>query len=478
MAVKDVNRQPRAHARGGFRSRSRGSLREPSPIRAQPEGRARIRGRRAPKARGWGHLNKTYDNFLRVSSWNVDGAGAVSLTYDGDSFVTAAGGMAVTRGNTGLLKSTTLGAVTDAFSYSAYGEVTGHTVTGSATSYVATYTRDAAGRIDTKTETVGGVSHSERYTYDAAGRLWQVFVDGASTPYREWMYDANGNRADGTYDAQDRQLTHEGFSYAYGPNGELAKKTDDVTLAETFYSYDAQGNLRSVTRPSPLAGIEYVIDGQNRRIGKKVGGALVQGFLYDGARIVAELDGNGAVVSRFVYATGEHSPDLMFKGGATYRFVKDHLGSPRLLVDAATGAVAQRMDFDEWGVVTNDTSPGFQPFGFAGGLWDVDTGMVRFGARDYDPAAGRWTSKDANHFAGGLNLYAYTENNPANQIDPSGSVPIPSGPQGCIAAAIAFYWSCVFSTGDHEGCLQKAVALIELCYRKIPPKDPMPQCKN
>ena len=34
------------------------------------------------------------------------------------------------------------------------------------------------------------------------------------------------------------------------------------------------------------------------------------------------------------------------------------------------------------GNITSDTNPGFQPFGFAGGLYDTDTGLTRFGARD------------------------------------------------------------------------------------------------
>jgi RHS repeat-associated protein len=49
----------------------------------------------------------------------------------------------------------------------------------------------------------------------------------------------------------------------------------------------------------------------------------------------------------------------------------------------------QRIDYDEFGVVTNDNNAGFQPFGFAGGLYDADTKLVRFGARDYDAEAGR-----------------------------------------------------------------------------------------
>jgi RHS repeat-associated protein len=48
----------------------------------------------------------------------------------------------------------------------------------------------------------------------------------------------------------------------------------------------------------------------------------------------------------------------------------------------------------------------YQPFGFAGGLYDADTGLVRFGARDYDAETGRWTGKDPIRFAGGqANLY-------------------------------------------------------------------------
>jgi RHS repeat-associated protein len=50
--------------------------------------------------------------------------------------------------------------------------------------------------------------------------------------------------------------------------------------------------------------------------------------------------------------------------------------------------------------VTADSNPGFQPFGFAGGLYDPDTGLVRFGARDYDAAAGRWTANDPRGLAG------------------------------------------------------------------------------
>lgn len=141
----------------------------------------------------------------------------------------------------------------------------------------------------------------------------------------------------------------------------------------------------------------------------------------DQLRPIAELDGDGNLVSRFVYGVKPNVPDYIFKNGVTYRVFSDHLGSPRVIVDVTTGAVVQRIDFHTFGEVLQDSNPGWQPFGFAGGLYDEHTGLVRFGARDYDPDAGRWTAKDPIGFDGGqVNLYVYVGNDPLNTIDPSG----------------------------------------------------------
>ena len=60
-------------------------------------------------------------------------------------------------------------------------------------------------------------------------------------------------------------------------------------------------------------------------------------------------------------------------------------------------------------------------FGFAGGLYDQDTKLTRFGYRDYDAETGKWTAKDPIRFSGGdVNLYGYVLNDPVNFVDPEG----------------------------------------------------------
>ncbi|MFP4351062.1 MAG: RHS repeat-associated core domain-containing protein, partial [Desulfococcaceae bacterium] len=107
--------------------------------------------------------------------------------------------------------------------------------------------------------------------------------------------------------------------------------------------------------------------------------------------------------------------------GQTYYLAYDPVGSLRIVADAS-GNVVKQIDYDTFGNIIADTAPLFDiPFGFAGGLHGRDTGLVRFGFRDYDPDSGRWTAKDPIGFAGGdTDLYGYCLNDPVNLSDPKG----------------------------------------------------------
>lgn len=372
-----------------------------------------------------GAIAYSYDNNLRQTGLTIAGT-AFTYGYDDDGLLTQAGALNLSRNaSTGFLTGSSLGSVSSSHGYNGFGEPASDSYQyNSSALYSASYSRDLLGRITDKVETVGGSTKTYHYGYSLEGRLESVTLNGAVV--ESYGYDGNGNRTSGngvtaSYDDQDRLLSAGTTSYSYGANGEL--KTRTISGQVQTYSYDALGNLISAQLPGKT--INYVVDGRDRRIGRKLNGTLVQGFLYDGQlEPVAELDGSGAVVSRFLYGSKAHVPDYLIKGGVNYRIISDHLGSPRLVVNTTNGSIAQQLDYDAWGNVTLDSNPGFQPFGYAGGIYDQDTKLTRFGARDYDAQAGRWTAKDPIGFNGGdSNVYAYVENNPISYVDSTGLNP-------------------------------------------------------
>jgi RHS repeat-associated protein len=371
-----------------------------------------------------GSLENTYDNNFRTVSRSVNGSQPITFTYDNDGLLTRAGTLSLSRNaQNGLLTGTTLENVIDTITYNGFGERSSYSANHSASPLLEIqYTRDRLGRITQKSETIEATTHTYNYTYDPVGRLTRVLRDGS--PLETYTYDGNGNRltANGvvsTFDNQDRLIQAGATTFSHTTGGDLASRIQGTQT--TTFSYDLMGNLMQVGLPDGTL-IEYVIDGFNRRIGKKVDGNLVKGFLYkDQLGVVAELDQTGTMVSRFVYGSMPNVPDYMIRDGISYRILSDHLGSVRLVVNAGDGTIVQRMDYDSFGRVITDTSPGFQPFGFAGGLYDPDTGLTRFGARDYDADAGRWTTKDPIGFRGGsTNLYRYALNDPVNFLDLTG----------------------------------------------------------
>ncbi|HYQ03096.1 MAG TPA: RHS repeat-associated core domain-containing protein [Polyangiaceae bacterium] len=420
-----------------------------------------------------GSVTWQYNNdFMKVRE-TVVGASASATAffgYDADLLLTCASptsctppsadALRLTRdANNAQLTGVALGNTSETLSYNGFGELARQTAKYASNSLVdITYDapgfeRDALGRIVRKTEVIGTNTKVFKYSYDNLGRLTDVMIDGAIAEHFE--YDANGNRTlgfnnaagttyNGTYGAQDRLLSYGPFDFTYTANGELETKTNRETGDTWLFQYDALGNLLTVGLPQGDL-ITYLVDGMGRRVGKKKNGILLKQWLYrDTLKPAAELDGSGNLVSEFVYGSTSNVPDYVRRGGNTYRVISDQLGSPRYVVNVAnTSDVPFSASYASFGGVTG-AGLDWMPFGFAGGIYDGETGLVRFGARDYDSVTGRWISKDPIRFDGGqANLYVYVGGDPVNATDASGLYNPNLSCAQCEGAAYAWFIACV-----------------------------------
>ncbi len=377
----------------------------------------------APATSTW-----SYDSDFRVTSHGINGA-PLAIQYDDDSVLLGVGPVSLTRvPATGQLASVGVGSVVTSVAFNGYGEASSRSVPSL---YSEALTYDAAGRIVLVDEVVEGVASQFVYTNDSQGRLTSVSVNGGSAT--TWTYSSHGNRltengVPSTYDAQDRLLSRGVTTYTWDAMGSRLSMTSGGQT--TQYVHEGRA-LKSVTLPDrTVLGYEY--DGRQRRVARTRNGVVTARWVYDGQyRVVAEVDAAGAVITRFVYASEGHSPDAMVRNGVTYAYVKNHLGTVKLVVNEATGAVAQRIECDAWGNVVSDSNPGFQPFIFAGGVFDNDTRLTHFGFRDYDSTIGSWLSpeplsRSPRYVAGmakvGMSVptYSYAASNPIRYIDPTG----------------------------------------------------------
>ncbi len=160
-----------------------------------------------------------------------------------------------------------------------------------------------------------------------------------------YSYDAEGNRlvshlsAAHLTDAGNRLLQDDQFDYTFDDNGNLATKTDRVTLAVTTYTYDAQDQLVRIDFPD-VTFATYAYDA--------LGGREVTAYVYDRSDILMEFDGTGGFLARYAHGDRVDQPLAMNRGGQDYYVHADHQGSVIRVTDAA-GAVVNSYDYDGYG---------------------------------------------------------------------------------------------------------------------------------
>jgi RHS repeat-associated protein len=373
-----------------------------------------------------GAFTYQYDARYRVQSTTLASGldtPTVAYAYDADNLRTSIGEFTLTRdGPAGAATRISDGTGTLDYGYDALGRIASRTLTVDGTVvYDADVVFDEAGRIVSQTETDATGTHVFAYAWDDDGQLLQVTRDAVEV--EAYAYDDRGNRTSrslsggpaevATVDAQDRLLTRGATTYASDAAGFLTARGSDV------FTYSTAGELLESTAGS---GVTYESDGLRRRVARTHAGGTTQ-YLYgnpdDDLQVTAVRDSAGTL-TWYHYDDGGRLLALQ-RGVDRYYVATDATGSPRGVADAS-GTVVRRQRWGAFGTPLEDTAPAFHlALGFAGGLADPVTDLVRFGLRDYEPASGRWTSRDPILFGGGQgNLYSYVSNHPVGVVDRSG----------------------------------------------------------
>jgi len=306
----------------------------------------------------------------------------------------------------------------------------------------------------TKTDQVS-ITHSLAYTYDMLSRLTSAITTNVYTgtypdlEYSSLVYDDAGNLTNLTYkkdsDNQTTSYTFDGDfltgdgtdSVDWDENGRQISQLSTTPTDDYFLEYSWDGRLRKAQAGSGDRTLEATYMPDGIRIAKKRTWDDASGYnhkyIVDTAGklpailMILDADSSNAILKTFVHANGQII--MQHAGGHTaskYFYLHDRLGSVRQVFDPTDTTVKNCYTYDSWGLPVGDETLEniFNPYLFAGYLWDAGIRQYYCNARMYDPVLGRFTSRDLvkGNFEEPLSLhvYLYCENDPLNNRDLNG----------------------------------------------------------
>jgi RHS repeat-associated protein len=320
-----------------------------------------------------------------------------------------------------------------------------------------TYGYDSAGNVTSASDSVAG--DYQCFVYDSLQRLTQAWAQGAGgcsssptastiggpVPYLEQLaYDATGNRtSDDIAFSSTNYVNYPQNAYPAAGAAQPHTLTSQLVVSSAFgywtdtRTYDASGNTTGITTPHSSQALTWddqgalasVVDSGNSHTTSYVydaGGSLLLRRDDSGATLYLpgeELAASGTSVTGTRYYTHNGSTIAVRSPSGVSWLAADPHGTDTVTIDTSSQSITQRR-FAPFGA-TRGFPPSSWPgdHGFVGGTVDSTTGFTNLGAREYDPATGRFLSADAVLLTADpqqMNGYAYAKNNPATFADPSG----------------------------------------------------------
>jgi RHS repeat-associated protein len=389
-----------------------------------------------------GTVSFVYDSLGRATSTTDVWGQVLNYTYDANDRRTKLSFGATTNATyvydvvNRLTKITDSGNLAVTFAYDAVSKLTSKTLPNGV---AATYTYDGLDRLTRSKEAKGNtVIADNQYSYNNAGDITQNIDQSGThgfgydaidrltsatytgTPNESYAYDGVGNRTSSHksaiygYQPNNRLVNTASASYIYNNNGNLISKTEGTST--TQYVWDFENRLTQVVTQSS-GSVTYKYDALGRRIQRTPSTGVSTNFIYDRQDVVKDINSDGTTIE---YLNGPGIDNKIRQKGSstatTYYFSQDHLGSTTALT-GTTGKLVERITYDGYG---NSASSTRTRYGYTGRERDTLTGLMYYRARFYDPQLGRFISEDPIGLFGGINSYAYVENNPLRFIDPEG----------------------------------------------------------
>jgi RHS repeat-associated protein len=280
---------------------------------------------------------------------------------------------------------------------------------GPSSQVTSTPAYDTSSRLSSLTNTLAGSGNNAiwGYSYNLSDQI-KTRTQSGSTAYNyvapaasSISYTTNGLN----------QVSPNGLpSFGYDGRGNL---TSD---GSTSYGYNAYNMLTSVG----TATLSY--DASNR-LASLVKSATTK-FLYDGDDLIAEYDGSGTLLRRYVHGPGTDRPLVWFEGtdDSTPRYLTaDQQGSITAVTDG-NGNMLAINTYNEYGLPLSTNNTYQSRFGYTGQVYLPEVALYNYKARMYAPTIGRFLQTDPIGYGNGMNRYAYVGNDPVNRADPTGKL--------------------------------------------------------